>query len=178
MRSTGKRSGSRSASRRAPAPGPEWVLADANSFFLPFRGGIDLAAEVERLAAPARLAVAASTLAELDRLVARRVPLSEAARELARRLPRLYAPGRGDQGLLDLARREALWVLTADRELQRRLGAAGVTVLAPRQRSGLALIPPRVPTAPPPPGERVRATVKNGARVDNAEPREGRRAGR
>lgn len=159
MRSTAKPSGSPSVGRSRPSGEPPGaVLLDANALFLPFRGSLDLAAEVGRWAGPAPLRVAAGTLAELDRLVARGVSESRPARELARRFAVAASSGRGDAGLLALAVARGWWVVTGDRAFQRRLRAAGVTVLAPRGRQGLHVLrPARVP----PPTVRVRATVMN-----------------
>lgn len=162
-KSTASSSGSSSAApERGPAR-PGLVLADANAFFLPLAGPIDLEAEVRRLLPAGRLAVAASTVAELDRLVERGVPAAGAARELARRLPRVPSRGRGDAGLLELARACGAWVITGDRRLQQELARAGVGALVPRQRSGLAIRRPRQEASATPP--RRRATVKNGPRV-------------
>lgn len=175
-RSTASSSASSSDGRSVTDLGPRVVLADANAFFLPLTSAVDLDREVRRLAPAARLAVAASTLAELDRLAARRVPGAGAARELAARLPVVPSPGRGDAGLLRVAVTQRAWVVTADRELQERLLGSGVTVLVPRERSRLALRRPG--TSPPRATPGRRATVKNGPRVVRAERRRRRDARR
>lgn len=136
---TEKRSASRSVGPRPPLP-PEvgLVLLDTNALFLPFRDRFPLEDEVERLTAPARVAVPSSVIAELDRLVAQRAAGAALAREFARRFPIVPTQGRGDQGLLQLAARRRAIVVTGDRALRRRLVAAGIAVLAPRGSVRLA----------------------------------------
>ena len=136
---TGKRSGSSSAVRSlGPArDGAITVLVDANALFLPFQQGIRLDEEVERLVGPARLVVPASVRGELDRLVERGIEGASAARALSGRYPTVDSRGRGDSAVLDCARRLHAWVVTADRELRRRLVATGVSVLFPRDRNRL-----------------------------------------
>jgi rRNA-processing protein FCF1 len=135
------------------------VLLDTNALFLPFRDRFPLLEEVERLTAPARVAVPSSVIAELDRLVARRTMNASLARTLADRFPILPATGRGDLGLLRLAVRHRATVVTGDRDLRRRLVAAGIAVLSPRGSVRLARSEPG-PALPPRTRAR-RATVKN-----------------
>jgi len=135
------------------------VLLDTNALFLPFRDRFPLVEEVERLTAPALVGVPSSVVAELDRLVARAEVGAPLAREFARRFPIVESSGRGDQGLVELAARRRATVVTGDRELRRRLVAAGVVVLSPRGAtrlvrwepgpSGLSARPPGRATATP-----------------------------
>jgi rRNA-processing protein FCF1 len=91
-----------------------------------------LEAEIRRHTEESEVRVPGSVIAELDRLVSRGVPEAATARSLADRYPVARSPGRGDASILALARRRGAWVLTADRDLRRRLLGAGVTVLVPR----------------------------------------------
>jgi rRNA-processing protein FCF1 len=133
------------------------VLLDTNALFLPFRDRFPLLDELERLTAPAVVAVPGSVIAELDRLVARTTPGAALAREFARRFPIAPSSGRGDLGLLQLASRRGAAVVTSDAALRRRLLAEGIVVLYPRGSRRLARAEPR-PIAPPT-RRRRRATV-------------------
>ncbi len=85
--------------------------------------------------------VATSTLRELDRLATRRTPAARGAREFADRFPTTTASLEGDAAILDVAQRLRATVVTADRELARRLRAQGLGVLVPRDRHRLELRP-------------------------------------
>jgi rRNA-processing protein FCF1 len=123
------------------------VVLDTNALFLPVRTGFPLESEVARLLPGARLVVASSTVRELAALEARRTPLALGARAYASRFPVVDTEREGDAGVLDAAVRERATVLTADRELQERVRAAGLAVLVPRDRHRLELQRP-VRTAP------------------------------
>lgn len=159
---TGNRSGSSFAVRSPRARARDLVLVDTNALFLPFTAGLDLAGEVARARPGARIAVPDAVLDELDDLVARGVPSASAARELAGTFARIASSAPGDPGVLRLARARRAVVVTADRELRRRLLAAGLTVLHPRDRTRLT------ESRPPPsarPGPSPRATVKKRPRL-------------
>jgi len=85
-------------------------------------------------------------LAELARLAVRGVAPAAPAAAFARRLRTVPTRSRGDAAVLEAARRLNATVVTADRELARRLGEAGVPVLVPRGRQTLAR---RAGTTPP-----------------------------
>ena len=129
------------------------MLLDTNALYLPFRVGLDLVAEVERLLPGARPSVPAPVLGELDRLEARGVEHARAARALAGQFPSLAGAGRGDAGVLAAATRLGASVVTADRRFAERLRRAGVAVLIPRDRNRLHLLPGELP-----PGTRGPAT--------------------
>jgi rRNA-processing protein FCF1 len=176
-RLTEKRSASRSGEpkgERVRAAG--LVLLDTNALFLPFRDRFPLLEEVDRLTAPATVAVPSSVIAELDRLVARRTSGAALARELANRFLILSHEGRGDRGLVDLAAERQAIVVTSDRELRRRLTAAGVAVLSPRGSVRLQRSEPQRPSPTATPLRRV--TVKNGAPLAGRPPRKRRHAPR
>jgi rRNA-processing protein FCF1 len=151
-------------------PTPRVVLLDTNALLLPFRSRFPLLEEIARLTAPARVAVPGSVLAELDRLVERRIPGAAPARTFARRFPIVASSGRGDLGLLTLAVRRGAVVVTGDRELRRRLLAAGISVLSPKGSVRLARWDPTGASVPS--EKRRRATVKNGAPLAGRPPRE------
>ena len=90
------------------------------------------------------LAVPSSVLGELDRLARSLTPGAVAARALADRFERVETSIRGDGGVLDAARRLGAWVVTADRDLQRRLVAHHVTVLRPRDQHRLETVEGRI----------------------------------
>lgn len=145
MSSTGRASGSRSGAPDRRRAGPQLVLLDANALFLPESDGTDLPAEVARHGTPARLMVPSSVFSELDRLCDRNIPGARTARALADRFPVLPAPGRGDAAIVSAAVGGSAWVVTADHDLAERLGARGVSVLAPRAGGRLVLVPPPRP---------------------------------
>jgi rRNA-processing protein FCF1 len=115
------------------------VVLDTNALFLPLRTRFPLEEEIARLVPGARLAVADATRRELVRLEARGTPRAAAARALADRFARLTSDGDGDEAILGCALRARAVLLTADRALQARARAAGLTVLAPRDRHRLEL---------------------------------------
>ena len=119
------------------------MLLDTNALFLPIRSGFPLEAEIDRLFPGARVLVADSGVRELDRLVDRSTPGAAAARSLAERFVRTVAASEGDEAVVEVAVREGAIVVTADRELQTRLGRRGIPVLAPRDRHRLELRPGR-----------------------------------
>jgi rRNA-processing protein FCF1 len=129
---------SRSAVRSAPTR-PR-VLIDANALFLVIRTRFPLEEEVERNRPGSLLGVPSSVLGELDGLAEDGTPGAAAARALADRFERVRTSVRGDGGVLDAARRTHAWVVTADRELQRRLIDHGITVLRPRDRHRLEAV--------------------------------------
>jgi len=176
---TGRSSGSPSDDReRAPERRRPPVLLDANALLLPFRAGLPLEQEVERLVPGAELLVPRSVLAELDGLVARGVRYAAAARRLASRFRPVDSSGRGDAALIATAVAERASVVTADAVLIDRLFARGVVVYAPRDRVRLEHVArgrgrarhspgPRVP----PPG----ATVKKRPRLERERASDARR---
>ncbi len=99
------------------------MLLDTNALFLPIRSGFPLEAEIDRLFPGARVLVADSGVRELDRLVDRSTPGAAAARSLAERFVRTVAASEGDEAVVEVAVREGAIVVTADRELQTRLGS-------------------------------------------------------
>ncbi|MGA8664665.1 MAG: hypothetical protein WB809_06350 [Thermoplasmata archaeon] len=113
---------------------------DANALFLAVRSRFPLEEEVGRCRPGAILAVPTSVLGELDRLARSLTPGAVAARALAERYERVETTIRGDGGVLDAAERRGAWVVTADRDLQKRLVAHHVTVLRPRDQHRLEVV--------------------------------------
>lgn len=142
----------------APSEGPpRAVLVDANGWLLPFRSGLRLREEVDRLLPGVTLIATDSVLRELRSLRRRGVEWSAAALALAEAAGRLRSRGAGDDAILEVAVRRRLAVLTADRGLAGRLRRAGIHVLVPRDRTRLEL---RAGLTP-----RLRATVISGGPV-------------
>lgn len=106
---------------------------------MPFRHRVDLSGELRRLELDDRVAVPESVLRELESLAGRGVAHAAAARELAGRWPTLRSGGRGDDAIVEAARRRSAWVVTADRMLAGRLRRAGLTVVTPRDRARLTV---------------------------------------
>ncbi|MDE1820333.1 MAG: hypothetical protein KGJ23_06615 [Euryarchaeota archaeon] len=118
--------------------GPPRVLLDTNALFLPFTRGFPLEREIFRLMEGARIEVPQSVLGELDRLVGRGRAQARAARAYAERFPVVLTDLKGDAALETLARDLGAVIVTADRELRRRLYAKGMKVLFPRGEKHLA----------------------------------------
>jgi rRNA-processing protein FCF1 len=122
--------------------GAPLLLLDTNALLLPFRERFPLRSEIERVAPGREVAVPGPALRELERLAADGAPHAAGALVFARRLPILAARGAGDEGVIECARRNQAWVLTADRELARRLRSFGITVLGPRGNQRLEIYGP------------------------------------
>ena len=119
------------------------MLLDTNALLLPVRLRFPLESEVHRLCPGATLAVPSSVVDELGKLAEEEVPGARVASELSRRYPVVPVKARGDQGVVEAARRRRSWVVTADRALSARLRQFGVSVLVPRDRHRLELHPGR-----------------------------------
>lgn len=132
------------------------MLLDTNALFLAVQSHFPLEEEVHRHRPGARLSVPSSVLGELDRLVRESTPGAVACRALAQRYDRAETAARGDAGVVDAAERLRAWVVTADRGLQSRLVRRGITVLSPRDRSRLDLVPGEPTPTPGRSGRRAR----------------------
>ncbi len=128
-------------------PSPIWL--DANALMLPFRERFPLGTELARLGPGRPIEVPDSVLVELRRLDRQGEPQARPALQLAARYPRAATDGSGDDAIVALARSRPGWVVTADRGLAERLGRAGITVLRPRGRTRLVIVPPGRAGAPP-----------------------------
>ena len=145
---------------RSPPRRGSLVLLDTNAAFLPFREGLPLALEVDRLLPGAELAVPAAVLSELDHLADRGAAHARAARAFVRPLRAIPSAGRGDLAVVEAAVRLRATVVTADRVLVERLRRSGVAVMVPRGRARLELklpLPPVEPVHRPRRGGRLKA---------------------
>lgn len=114
--------------------------------FLVIRAGFPLEEEVDRVLPGARLLLPASVVAELDGLVKSLTPGALAARALAERYSVVPTTARGDDGIIEGALAARAWVVTADRELRRRLTLRGIIALVPRDRHRLQVVRARPPS--------------------------------
>jgi rRNA-processing protein FCF1 len=159
---TAKPSGSRSAARRSKPSARPAVVLDTNLLFLTVRAGFPLEQEVERLFPGARLLVPASVVAELEGLARSLTPGAMAARALAARYEIVPTQARGDDGVIEAAASTGAGVATADRELRRRLGVRGITILTPRDRHRLEVVRARAASVRPPRTRRGASPGGNG----------------
>ena len=119
------------------------MVLDTNILFLVVRSGFPLEEEVDRVLPGARLLVPASVVGELDGLATSLAPGAMAARALVDRYAVQVTRERGDDGVIEAATSARAWVVTADRELRRRLAIRGITALVPRDRHRLEVVPGR-----------------------------------
>jgi rRNA-processing protein FCF1 len=145
-----------SPDRSVPARHRPFVVLDANALFLVVRTGFPVESEVDRLQPGAELLVPSSVLGELERLARGLTPGAAAARAVASKYRTWPTEARGDDGVLDVAQATRAWVVTADRELRRRLRVRGMTALVPRDRHRLEVVRGRPPPAPAPSASRPR----------------------
>ncbi|MCI4373081.1 MAG: hypothetical protein L3K02_05505 [Thermoplasmata archaeon] len=122
-------------------------MLDTNILFLVVRAGFPLEEEVDRLLPGARLMLPESVASELDGLARSLTPGAMAAQALAGRYERVPTQARGDDGVIEAALACRASVVTADRELRRRLAVRGITALVPRDRHRLEIAPGRPPTS-------------------------------
>lgn len=111
------------------------VVLDANALMMPFQFSINLDKELERLFGDIPVVVPVSVLGELARSNA---PESKAAVALARKYTVAETALRGDDAVMDVAKRMSAAVLTNDRALIERLKAENIPVV--RLRSGRYLV--------------------------------------
>jgi uncharacterized protein len=161
---TGIGSASSSAAPERPTRRPA-VLLDTNAVLLPFARHFPLEAEIERLVGPSRIEIPYSVVRELEALAARGVRGAQPSLEWTRRFPRRATRGHGDDALVQAARPSRDWVVTADRELQQRLTARGVSTLIPRDRHRLEPIRGDLTSGRSRRKRASAAMVKNGAPV-------------
>jgi rRNA-processing protein FCF1 len=114
------------------------VLLDTNALFMPFQMGLDLEQEIEREMGRCRIAVPQVVLAEVGAMKGS-VKDGPAALKYASRFDTVPTDGLGDDAIVECALRTGGIVVTGDRGLIKRLRAAGLKVLRPRQRKRLEL---------------------------------------
>jgi rRNA-processing protein FCF1 len=120
------------------APDLPLVLLDTNALLMPFQMGLDVESEAKRVMGRCRIAVPQVSIAEL-RTMGLSLKDGAAALKFAERFEVLPTVGLGDDAIVDLAIRTGGIVVTGDRGLIKRLHAAGLRVLRPRQRKRLEL---------------------------------------
>lgn len=114
------------------------VLLDTNALLMPFQMGIDIEEEVLREMGRCRIIVPQIVLGEL-RAMGSSLRDGSAALKFAQRFEVMETVGLGDDAIVDLAIRTDGTVVTGDRELIKRLHAARLRVLRPRQKKRLEL---------------------------------------
>lgn len=105
---------------------------------MPFQMGIDIEEEVLREMGRCRIIVPQIVLGEL-RAMGSSLRDGSAALKFAQRFEVMETVGLGDDAIVDLAIRTDGTVVTGDRELIKRLHAARLRVLRPRQKKRLEL---------------------------------------
>ena len=113
---------------------PTLVYLDTNALLMPFQFGIRLEDELDRLLGAYQICIPEPVQQELDNL---RGQFAKAARELAGRYPVHEAPGRGDDGIIEIAIQNNAVVVTNDSGLRARLKEKGMKVLFMRELSKL-----------------------------------------
>jgi rRNA-processing protein FCF1 len=114
------------------------VLLDTNALLMPFQMGLDVEGEVLRVMGRCRMVVPRVVVAEL-RTMGSSLRDGAAALTFAERFEVMETVGLGDDAVVDLAIRTGGTVVTGDRGLIKRLHAAGLRVLRPRQKKQLEL---------------------------------------
>jgi hypothetical protein len=112
------------------------VVLDANGLMMPFQFSVNLDRELKRLFGDLPVLVPSSVLGELANS---RDPAGKGALALARKYTVMETPLRGDDAVLDVARRTSAAVLTNDRGLIARLRAEGIPVVRLRSERFLEL---------------------------------------
>lgn len=112
------------------------VVLDANGLMMPFQFSVNIDMELKRLFGDLPVVVPSSVLGELAILNG---PAGKGAVALARKYEVVDTDLRGDDAVLDVAKRMSAAVLTNDRELIRRLRAENIPVVRLRSERYLEL---------------------------------------
>lgn len=112
------------------------VVLDANALMMPFQFKVNLDMELTRLFGDLPVVVPSSVIGELANCQG---PEGRGALALARKYELVETALRGDDAVLDLAKRMSAAVLTNDRELIRRLRAENIPVVRLRSERYLEL---------------------------------------
>ncbi|MDQ1371173.1 MAG: uncharacterized protein QG582_87 [Candidatus Thermoplasmatota archaeon] len=112
------------------------VVLDANALMMPFQFKVNLDMELTRLFGDLRVVVPSSVLGELSNL---KGPARKGALALVRKYEVVETSMRGDDAVLELARRMSAAVVTNDRGLIRRLRAENIPVVRLRSERYLEL---------------------------------------
>lgn len=112
------------------------VVLDANGLMMPFQFSVNLDQELKRLFGDLPVLVPSSVLGELANS---KDPAGKGALALARKYEVTPTDLRGDDAVLDVAKRLSAAVLTNDRGLIRRLRAENIPVVRLRSERYLEL---------------------------------------
>ncbi len=112
------------------------VVLDANGLMMPFQFSVNIDMELKRLFGDLPVVVPSSVLGELANS---RDPAGKGAVALARKYEVVDTDLRGDDAVLDVAKRMSAAVLTNDRGLIRRLRAENIPVVRLRSERYLEL---------------------------------------
>lgn len=112
------------------------IVLDANALMMPFQFKVNLDMELTRLFGDLPIVVPRSVLGELSNS---RDPAGKGALALARKYEIVETSLRGDDAVLDVAKRMSAAVVTNDRGLIRRLSAENIPVVRLRSERYLEL---------------------------------------
>lgn len=112
------------------------VVLDANALMMPFQFKVNLDLELTRLFGDLPVVVPSSVIGEISNLPG---PEGKGALALARKYRLVETALRGDDAVLDVAKKMSAAVLTNDRELIRRLRAENIPVVRLRSERYLEL---------------------------------------
>ena len=119
------------------------VAVDTNMLLAPFQFGVDVFEEIRRLVPGAKIVVLKNSIGELDKIAKQGVKERKyvvLAKKLldVNRVEIINRGGSVDSELLRLAK-EGVIIATNDKELKRKVWAAGGRVIALRERNRLEL---------------------------------------
>ena len=100
------------------------VIVDSNALMMPVQNGIDLESEITRLLGTCHITVPSSVVDEIDHLAEKSGAIRSAARvaqQLIKRFRVVTTPGRGDQSIINYAKKVQGIVVTNDKDLKKEL---------------------------------------------------------
>lgn len=112
------------------------VVLDANALMMPFQFRVNVDMELTRIFGELPVLVPSSVLGELSQSTE---PAGRAASSLAKKYKVVQTDLRGDDAVLDVAKRMSAAVLTNDRGLIKRLREEGIPVVRLRSERYLEL---------------------------------------
>jgi rRNA-processing protein FCF1 len=124
-------------------PDGQYAVIDTNALLLPFTDGTDIEKELERLFGPVQMVVPSSIAQELHGLAgggnAKAPRAAKAAVKLMQRFHIEQTPLKGDDGVLEVARRLKAVVVTNDRKVRQEAHRSGLKVASSRGKGRLGL---------------------------------------
>ena len=115
------------------------VIADANSLIAPFKRKFNIDAELGRILGDYRIMIPEPIVGELERLAGTNIH-ARGALKLARSLEVVRARKRGDDSVLELAKKHKGIVMTNDAELIARARKAKLNVIRLREGCRLEMV--------------------------------------